>query len=168
MSEILKGQEGVLCHMGDVLIFGQNQQEHDSRLSSALKRVQAAGLTLNPNKCEFNKQCLTFLHHFIDAHEVSADPSKTSAVLEMEMPRSIMELCRFMGMVSQLGKFTPRITEVSQPLHELLSSKRSWVWGPTQDEAFKDIKAELARPTMLALYNPDAPTKICAAASAYG
>ena len=42
------------------------------------------------------------------------------------------------------------------------------MWGPAQDEAFKEIKAELARPTTLALYNPDTPTKICADASAYG
>ena len=42
------------------------------------------------------------------------------------------------------------------------------MWGPTQAEAFKEIKAELVRPTTLALYNPDAPTKICADASAYG
>ena len=32
----------------------------------------------------------------------------------------------------------------------------------------KVIKAELARPTTLALYSPDAPTKIVADASAYG
>ena len=55
MSEILQGQEGVLCHMDDVLIFGQNQQEHDSRLHSALQCIQAAGLTLNSDKCEFKK-----------------------------------------------------------------------------------------------------------------
>ena len=40
--------------------------------------------------------------------------------------------------------------------------------GPAQDGAFKEIKAELARPTMLALYNLDDPIKICADASAYG
>ena len=168
MSEILQGQEGVLCHMDDVLIFGKNQQEHDSRLHSALQCIQAAGLTLNPDKCEFNKQSLTFLGHIIDAHGVSADPSKTSAVVEMKTPRSITELRRFMGMVNQLGKFTPRIAEISQPLRELLSSKRAWVWGPAQAGAFKEIKAELARPTTLGLYNLDAPTKICADASAYG
>ena len=81
MSEILEGQEWVLCHMDDVLIFGQNQEEHDSRLHSALQHIQAAGVTLNPDKCEFNKQCLTFLGHVIDEHGVSAGPSKTSAVL---------------------------------------------------------------------------------------
>ena len=76
MSEILQGQEGVLCHMDDVLIFGQNQQEHDSRLHSVLQCIQAAGLTLNPNKYEFSKKSLTFLGHIIDAHGVSADPTR--------------------------------------------------------------------------------------------
>ena len=42
------------------------------------------------------------------------------------------------------------------------------VWGPTQAGAFKETKTELAGPTTLGLYNPDAPTKICADALAYG
>ena len=57
MSEILQGQEGILCHTDDILIFGQNQQKHDSRLHSA-QCVQAAGLMMNPDKCEFKKPCL--------------------------------------------------------------------------------------------------------------
>ena len=125
-------------------------------------------MTLNQDKCEFSKQRLTFLAHVIDEHGVSPDPSKTKAVVEMETPRPVSELRRFMGMTNQLGKFTPRIAEICQPLRELLSSKRSWVSGPTQEEAFKEIKAELTRPTTLVLYNPDAPTKICADESTYG
>ena len=102
---------------------------------------------------------ITFLGHIIDAHEVSVDPSKTSAVLEMEMPRAITELHRFMGMGNQLGKFTPRNAEISQPLCKLLSSKRAWMCGPTQDGVFKKIKAELARRITLALYNLGDPTR---------
>jgi hypothetical protein len=86
----------------------------------------------------------------------------------MEEPRPVTELQRFMGMVNQLGKFSSAIAEISQPLRELLSSKRLWVWGPGQQKAFQDIKAQLASPPTLALYSPDAPTKICADASAYG
>ncbi|XP_011410333.1 PREDICTED: uncharacterized protein K02A2.6-like [Amphimedon queenslandica] len=55
MTEILTGQEGVLCHIDDIIIFGKNQKEHDSRLHAALKKIQAAGVTLNEKKCEFNK-----------------------------------------------------------------------------------------------------------------
>ena len=153
--------------MDDVLIVGQDQQEHNTQLHSDLQQIQAAGVTLNPEKCEFSKQCLTFLGHVIDEHGISPDPSKTEAVLKMETPKSITELRRFMGMVNKLGKFTPKIAELSQPLRELLSSKRTWVWGPTQATAFQEIKNELARPTTLALYSLDAPTKIVADASAY-
>ena len=52
MSSILEGLEGVLCLMDDVLIFGKDQKEHDSRLTAALEKIQAAGVTLNKDKCE--------------------------------------------------------------------------------------------------------------------
>lgn len=73
-----------------------------------------------------------------------------------------------MGMANQLGKFTPAIAEISQPLRELLSSKKAWLWGPPQDEAFKKVKTELTRPTILALYSPEGSLKISADASSYG
>ncbi len=57
---------------------------------------------------------------------------------------------------------------MSQPLRELLSPKRSWVWGPSQREACTKVKEELARPTVLALYNPQAQLKISADASSFG
>ena len=49
-----------------------------------------------------------------------------------------------------------------------MSTKKSWLWGPAQEEAFCKVKPELTRPAVLALYNPQANTKICADASAYG
>ena len=47
MSKILEGQEGVLCHVDDVLVLVFTQQEHNARLRTALAKIQAAGLTLN-------------------------------------------------------------------------------------------------------------------------
>ena len=64
-----------------------------------------------------------------------------------------------MGMANQLGKFTPKIAEISQSLRELLSSKKMWVWGLSQDQAFQQLKTELTRSTVLTLYNPDAELK---------
>jgi len=67
-----------------------------------------------------------------------------------------------------LGKFSPRLAEISQPLRELLSTKRSWVWGPDQERAFAEVKAELTHDTVLTLYNPQANTKISVDASSFG
>ena len=74
----------------------------------------------------------------------------------MKAPRSVSDLKRFLGMVNQLGKFSPRITELTQPLRELLSTKQAWLWGSEQETAFNKVKDELVQPTILALYDPKA------------
>ena len=71
-------------------------------------------------------------------------------------------------MANQLGKFTPNLAQITQPLRELLSKSRNWSWGPSQSKAFDLVKEELAKPTTLALYDPAAMTKVSADASAYG
>jgi len=63
MSNILTGLPGVVCHVDDILIFGKDQAEHDTRLTAVLQAVQAAGLTLNCEKCQFNQTCISFLGH---------------------------------------------------------------------------------------------------------
>jgi len=66
MSTIFDGLVGILCLMDVILIFGKDQKEHDIRLTVALERIQAAGVTLNKDKCQFNKTLLTFLGHTVD------------------------------------------------------------------------------------------------------
>ncbi|KAL5517465.1 hypothetical protein EMCRGX_G003010 [Ephydatia muelleri] len=168
MGQILEGLDGVLCQMDDVLVFGSNQQEHDFRLHAVLKAIKAAGVTLNSEKCSFSVDKLKFLGHVISRDGVSADPDKTKAILQMKPPTNITELRRFMGMVNQLGKFSPNVAQISQPLRELLSTKSAWVWGTSQDHAFSSVKTELTRPTVLALYNPMAETLVSADASSNG
>ena len=45
------GIDGALCLIDDVLVFGKDKKEHDDRLKTALKRIEAAGVMLNSNKC---------------------------------------------------------------------------------------------------------------------
>lgn len=154
--------------MDDILIFGKDQAEHDARLEVALTRIKAAGPTLSSQKCEFGKRSLKFLGHSIDETGIRADPDKTTAVIEMSPPTTVPELRRFLGMVNQLEKFTPNLAELTQPLRELLSKSNAWVWGPVQSKAFSQVKQELAKPATLALYDPEARTRISADASSYG
>lgn len=120
--------------MDGILIFGNSKEEHDTRLHNVLQKLQMTGVTLNRSKCEFGKERLTFLGHVLDKLGISADPDKTKVVVNMCTPRTPTELGRFLGMVNQLGKFTPRIAELSSPLRRLLSTKNTWVWGESQDQ----------------------------------
>jgi hypothetical protein len=93
---------------------------------------------------------------------------KTAAITAMKAPTNITELRRFMGMINQIGKFSQNLADFTQPLRQLLSKTSAWYWGPHQEQAFAGIKRELSQPTVLALYNPQSHTKVCADASSYG
>ena len=111
--------------MDDIIVFSKNQEKHDSRIHAVLTRLSLSGITLNSEKCEFSKNRLAFLGHTIDSQGISADPSKTAAITQMDPPRSVTELRRFLGMINQLGKFTLNIAKLSHPLRELLSVKKA-------------------------------------------
>jgi hypothetical protein len=155
MSQILSGIDGVVCH-------GRDEKEHTDRLNKVLQRIQSAGATLNPAKCEFQKTKLKFLGHLIDEEGIKVDPEKTIAIEKMATPTNVPELRRFMGMVNQLGKFSSNLAELTQPLRKLLSKNQTWIWGSAQEQAFKRVKEELSRPTTLTLYDPAAETTVSA------
>ena len=158
MSVILSGLDSILCLMDDVLVYGKDTKEHNKRLTEALRRIQAAGVTLNPSKCEFGKTQQKFLGHLVDRDAVRADTKKTSAITDMEPLTNITEMRRFTGMLNQLGKFSQNLADLTQPLRQLLSKKSAWLWCSDQDRAFKNMKEELAKPTTLAYYiRPPSP-----------
>ena len=76
MSEILRGLDGVLCLMDDVLVYGRNETEHDQRLMAALTKIQTARVTLNPKKCEFQKKQLKFLPRKNSSHHYNESPNQ--------------------------------------------------------------------------------------------
>ena len=78
--------------MDDVLVFGKDQLEHDTRLTNVLKCIEQAGATLSPDKCEFSQNRLKFLGHVIDNKGITADPDKTKAIREMQIPTNISDL----------------------------------------------------------------------------
>ncbi len=160
INGILDGLDGVICMMDDILVFARDANEHD-------RKLQQKNVTLNREKCMFRKKSIKFLGHLINADGVRTDPDKTTAIVKMAEPKSVPELRKFLGMVNQMGKFSS-LAELTQPLRELLSSKVVWTWGSRQQEAFKNVKEELSRPTVLAKYDPQAPLKVSADSSSFG
>ena len=100
---------------------GRTQEEHDVRLHQTFKKIQAAGLTLNKDKCVFSKTSVKFLGQVIDSDGIRTDPDKIKAILDVQEPQNVSDIRRFVGMVNQMSKFSPRISDKMRPLCELLS-----------------------------------------------
>ena len=151
---ILEGLEGVACQIDDILVFGKDQEQHDARLTAVLRRIQSAGVTLNKDKCKFSMSRVSFLGHIIEQTGIRADPEKTAGIQNIAPPQTIPELRCFLGMVNQLGKFSPNLAQITQPLRELLKKARIWQWTEAQQQAFTGIQKELGQPTVLCIYDP--------------
>ena len=168
MFQILEGLDGVLCQTDDVLVHGKTEQEHDQRLNMVLTGMEKANLTLNPDKCEFSKPSVKYVGYIIGSNGISADPDKVKAICDMKPPTNIHEVRRFLGMVNQLGKFTPKLAENSKPIRDLLSTKNQFYWGPDQQSAFENIKQMMTSTPILALYDPNKDTVLMTDASGQG
>ena len=69
-------------------------------------------------------------------------------------PQNVKDLQRFMGVVNHLGKFVPRLAEMSEPLRQLLCKDTTWLWIEPQQRAFEQIKTTLTSAEVLAYYDP--------------
>ena len=144
MSSILGGGvDGVVCLIDDILVFGRSQSEHDNRLQYTLERIQNSGVTLNYEKCVFSQNSVKFFGQIVDQNGIKPDPEKVNAIACMAELTNVSEIRRFLGMVNQHSKFSPKLAELTKPLWYLLSKKNQWMWGQKQKDAFDQVKKEL-------------------------
>ena len=167
MSRVLQDAPGTICHMDDILIFGKNATEHNERVRHVLRLLKEAGLTLN-EKCEFSQTRLRFLGHVVTPQGIEADPAKTTAIRNFPAPANVTELQRFQGMVNQLAKFLPDLSNLNEPLRQLLRKDMEWTWGDSQQRAFQTIKDRLASTETLVHYDPRRPITVAADACTHG
>ena len=101
MSQLLSDIPGVICDIGDVLIFAPDQIEHDRRLRLVLEKLEKAGITLN-DKCQFNVKSIKFLGHIVTSEGIKVDPEKVEAVVKFPQPQNVADVRRLLGIANHV------------------------------------------------------------------
>lgn len=147
MERILRGIDGVIIYIDDILIFGATERELAEREHAVLKALKENNLTLNDEKCEYRKDSLSFLGHRISAQGMNVDEVKVKAILDMRPPKSLTELRSFLGLVNFIGSYLPWFSDLTKVLWEL-TTKENFEWTEEAQQSFDEVKQKVAYETI--------------------
>lgn len=95
IAERLEGLEGVVNIVDDILVWGEDEEQHDRRLRALMDRIRSINLKLNKDKCKIRRTEITYVGHILSAEGVKPDQEKVRAIQDMPEPEDKAGLLRF-------------------------------------------------------------------------
>ncbi len=82
MNDVLFDYLDDFCtaYLDDILIYSDNELEHEQHVKKVLERLRNAGLQIDLKKCEFHVTRTKYLGFIISTHGIEVDPDKISVV----------------------------------------------------------------------------------------
>ena len=168
MEEVISNLPGVETIMDDVLVWGETEAEHDRNLLGFLERAREVNLKLRKGKCQFKVKEVPYIGHLLTQQGLMPNPERVRAVVEMKEPTNVPELRRFIGTIQYLAKFIPSLSQVMQPLRELLKKTTRWEWCNRHQKAFEELKKKCTEYPVLKYYDVSKPVRLSVDASQNG
>jgi ribonuclease HI len=167
IAKVLSSQIGtnVLTYVDDIIVKSTKQENHIADLQETSANFRKTGLKLNLEKCIFAVKKGNFFGCLVSTKGIEANPNKIEAILRMEPPKSRKGAQRLIGRLASLNRFISRSAERNLPFFKVLKSVEIFQWGPTQQNAFEELKQYLIELTTLTSPSSGAPLLLYVAAS---
>lgn len=146
MDEIMHGLQNVIVYVDDILVFANDLATLRMYTQKVLKVLKANNLTLNADKCEYEKEHLEFLGHELTASGFNISKKKVDAVNKFRRPQSTPELKSFLGLASFVAAYIKDFAHTTKPLWDATAAGQ-FKWGGEQEKAFQEIKDNIVRCT---------------------
>jgi len=98
-----------------------------------------------------------YLGFVLSENGVAAFADKVKAVREYPTPKNAEDVRTFLGLASFYRRLVPNFAEAAKPLTILTRKDQNFIWGPSQQEAFEDLKNRLSTTPVLAYPNFELP-----------
>ena len=128
------------------------ENTHDGTVLILCETARLNNLSLNSIKMHFKSTDCKFFRHRLTPDGIKVDPKKIEAIIHMEPPQNVASLQSFNGMVNYLKKFSPVLSELSEPLRRLCKSGVKWAWESDCDASKKGLGAVLLQESKPVMY----------------
>ena len=158
----------------DDIIIHSKQEDHEKILRHTLKTLEAAGITLRPDKCKLGRPEVKWFGYIFSEKGMSPDPEKVNIIKEWPSPKSTKEVKSFLQTVQFNAKFmvldknTQSLPELTAPLRRLTRKKAKFIWGNTEEDAFQNLKEKLSSSQVVVPYDTSRKTRLYVDSSPQG
>jgi hypothetical protein len=132
----------VVIYLDDILIFNKTWEEHLKHIQQVLGTLRQHKLYANLEKCSFDMQRIQYLGYIMDEQGVHVDPTKIQVIHDWSAPKTMTELCSFLGLTNFYHRFVLGFSHIAWALSQVTKggAKAKFVWVASQQKAFKDLK----------------------------
>ncbi|GBG85387.1 hypothetical protein CBR_g40029 [Chara braunii] len=155
----------VLVYLDDILVYSRTLEDHLGHLRRVLETLHRTKYKANRDKCEFVRQELEYLGHFVTPEGISPLLDKIQAIQEWSEPRNLTDVRSFLGLAGYYQRFIKGYSKIAAHLTKLQCEDRPFDFGEDARESFLALKAALLSAEVLRIYDPLLPTTD---ASGYG
>lgn len=171
IESTLEGIDDVCAYIDDIAIFSDTWESHLSTLQQVLSRLEDAGFSVNPLKCEFGISEGDFLGHYLTTEGIKPWQKKVQAVLDLKRPTNASEVRTFVGLINWYRDFWPRRSHLLSPFTQLirgLKNKKAPIeWSEHLEKCFNEVKNVIAADALCAYPDHNKPFEIYTDSSDY-
>ena len=128
LDRVIRLVPRVLGLRDDILIHGATENTHDGTVLVLCKTARLNNLSLNTKKMQFKSTDCKFFGHRLTPDCIRVHPKKIEAIIQMDPPQNVANLWSFNRMINYLKKFSPVLSELSEPLKRLCKTGVKWAW----------------------------------------
>lgn len=148
------------AYVDDLLIYSNNEAEHEMHVKMVLERLRSAGLQASIKKCEFHVTRTKYLGFIVTTEGIEVDPEKVAIVRKWERPTTVKGVQSFLGFCNFYRRFIRDYSKTAKPLTRLTRKDQPFIWSDTQQQAFDELKEKLTSAPVLTHYRPGWPTRL--------
>ncbi|GBG58874.1 hypothetical protein CBR_g273 [Chara braunii] len=158
----------VLIYLDDILVYSRSLDEHVEHLRTVLERLRQAKYKANRDKCEFARQELEYLGHYVTPQGIRPLADKIEAIRIWPEPTNITDVRSFMGLEGYYQRFIIGYSRIAAPMTRLQSPKVPFVFDDAARWSFQALKMAMLMAPILSIYDPTLSTRVTIDASGYG
>ncbi len=136
-------------YLDDILIFSNNELEHEHHVRKVLERLRNAGLQIDLKKYEFYVIRTKYLGFIISTNSIEVNPNKISVVKSQKPPTTVKGIQSFLGFYNFYWRFIRDFGIIAKPLNNLTKTGVRFIQTQAYQDSFIKLKSILTSAPIL-------------------